>query len=233
MRADQTKQMVNQLQRRLTHLAHQIHQKQAAQNSVAFRHVTAKRKAARFFAADERIRFQHFRRDKFETDTRFVHGHIVHFAEFVQHRSRRNRFHNRSAQSAHFKQIICEQRVHFELIHKASVLGDKAHAVGIAVGEKTRVGICRGHGFLQARAVWRNRFGTLHIRKNRIASAVNFGDSRFAAIQNAFQPTAADAPHRVMHHMQSRVFQRHNINHVGQMREIRGARVKFHNCVYG
>ena len=58
----------------------------------------------------------HLRRDILEAHARFMDGHPVQFAEFIEHRRGRERFDDVAAFAAHIEKIERQQRVYAQLI---------------------------------------------------------------------------------------------------------------------
>ncbi len=221
-------QIFQQFSRFLACLDHEIEHVQPGENPVAFGDIVAEGVAARFLAANQRVRLGHFRRDEFESHACLVDGYTVDLAEDVQHACRGQGFYDGAAQAADFQQVIRQQGVHAQLVDEPPVLVADAATVRVAVGDEQNVRFVVHGGFQTHVNIRLDRFGTFHLREGRIADIVNFDHLGLSARQQACKPARAVTPHRVHHHGQPRVFDGAQVNQPipRQMLDVRRRRIE-------
>ena len=218
MGADLRVELGEQLAGLLAGAGDEVEHVEAGEDAVAFGDVAAEAVAATFFAADQRIGLHHLRAEELEADLRLVHGHVVDLAEALHHGGRRDRLDDCAAFATNLEQIVREQREHLELVDEVAVLVGDAYAIGVTVRGDADIEAALRHQRFHLAEVARDRLRCVHAGEYRVAEAVQFGDVRFAAIEQRAEVAGAGAVHRVVGDVQSGGLQTIDIDEARELR---------------
>ena len=194
VRTELALQVRNQLAQRLALFGHDIGQQQAIQHPVALGQEARIADATRLLAADQNVVLHHQICDVLESDRRFVKFAAVLGGDAVKHAGGIEGAHHVSRPLLALQQPAQQHAEYLVRVHEAAIFGDRADAVGIAIGGQTGIAVLTDHGLLQESEVWLDGF-RIDARKQRVYFLADRDERNATTLKDSGKNAPAGAIH--------------------------------------